>query len=288
MEKKLTIFIILCSFVASSFAQISVPVTDKDLSDYNRERQTIEMMNIDLSQTWLYMAKDNLMSSNKILVSEVVYNKNGSPEKMFFYDENQKIKNFTVIKYNNQNLPFEEIRFNTDSTLLNGIMYTYDKNNLLQQQINYSNDGKIVSSQSYNRSNDTIYVGVFNGKKEIISRNIITLEEKNSFDYIKNLVKIDESNRVIEQVVFEYDEMAELTKKFIVDEKNHAKMKDFVYNEDGALIKSSFYDTQSKLISSSSYEYDLYGNISRIIENTASDNSTKVFEIKYLSRTKEN
>ncbi len=288
MKNKFAIFIILCSLVPSSFAQISVPITDRDLSDYNRERQTIEMMNIDLSQTWLYMAKDNLMSSNKILVSEVGYNKNGSPEKIFFYDENQKIKNFTVIKYNNQNLPFEEIRFNGDSTLLNGIMYAYNKNNLLIQQINYSNNGKIIFSQSYNRSNDTIYVGVFNGKEEIVSRNIITLEEKNSYDYISKLMKIDQSNKVIEQVVFEYDEMAELTKKFIIDENNHAQTKGFVYNEDGALIKSSFYDIQSKLISSSSYEYDLYGNISRIIENTSIDNSTKIFEIKYLSRTKEN
>lgn len=288
MKKKLTAVIVFIFLVVSSIAQITVPITDKDLSDYNRERQTIEMMNIDMSQTWLYMAKGNLMSSNKILVSEVFYNENGSPEKMFFYDENQKIKNFTVIKYNNQNLPFEEIRFNSDSTLLNGIMYAYDKSNLLIQQVNYSNDGKIINTQSYNRSKDTIYVGVFNDKEELVSKNIITLEEKNSFSYIKSLMKIDESNKVVEQVVFEYDEMAELTKKFIVDENNQAKMKDFVYNEEGALIKSSFYNTQSQLISSSSYEYDLYGNISRIIESTASDNSTKVFEIKYLSRTKEN
>jgi len=192
MKKKIIIFVMLASFVDSNYAQISIPVKNKELRDYNRVRQPIEMINIDLSKTWLYIAKDNLMSSNKILVSEVVYNNNGSPEKMFFYDENQNIKTFTVIKYNNQNLPFEEIRFNADSTLLNGIMYAYDKNNLLLQQINYSNNGKIISSQSYNRSNDTIYVGVFNGKEEIISRNIITLEEKDYYNYIKNIVKIND------------------------------------------------------------------------------------------------
>ena len=281
------VLIVLFSLIfKQSLTQISIPITNKDLSDITRERETIAMMQIDLSQTWLYMVEDNIISTNRLLLSEIYY-ENGLPKKILFYNKNQKTEAFTIIKYNHQNLPFEEIRFNADSSLINGIMYEYDENNLLMREINYNNTANIVSVQTYNRSNDTIYVAVTNGNNELLNHKVICLETVSGVEYMKHLYKLDSVNKVIEQIAFEYNKMTDLTKKFIINESNHATMKDFVYDDNGALIKSSFYDTNSKLISSSSFEYDTYGNILRIIEKGDNDNSTKVFTINYLSKTKE-
>ncbi|MBN2777997.1 MAG: hypothetical protein JXR36_10150 [Bacteroidales bacterium] len=278
----------ICSLFALSFtsikSQVSVPLTNSDLDDIIREQSFMKSMGIDLSQTWLFMVKDNMISSNKLLVSEISYNNAGMPFKMFFFDENNKISNFTIVKYNNNNLPFEEIRFSADSSLINGIMYEYDESNLLKKQYNYNNKSEIISVFDYDRQNDSIYITEFDGNQNIKSTNLICLT-KGNLAKIKKIVKLDGNNNQIEKQEFEYDEMSSLRKKNIFENGIKTGYKEFVYNDEGALIKSSYLTNDSELINSTSYEYDNYGNIIRIIERSESDNSTKVFVINYLSKS---
>ncbi|MDD2633930.1 MAG: hypothetical protein PHW82_00355 [Bacteroidales bacterium] len=283
--KELYIIVLLSiSFVVVSNSQVSVPLTNKDLNDIRRERDFIKTMNINLSQTWLYMVKDNIISSNKLLVSEIVYNTDGLPQKICFFDENRKLNSFTVVKYNKQLLAFEEIRFSADSTLINGIMYEYDKNNLLSKQINYNNKAEIISIIINSRSNDTIYINDYDSNNNLKDASIIILDNISGTDLIKKTLKLDKNSMPVEKQIFEYDEMAALHKKTIFENGVSTGYKHFVYNEEGALVKSSFYDAVSELVSSTSYEYDQYGNLDRIIERAEKDNNTKVFMINYLSK----
>ena len=134
------------------------------MEQYNRERQAITTMNIDLSQTWLYMVKDNIISTNKVLLSEVFYSKQGLPELVVQYDENQNIVSNTKIRYNSRHLPFEEIKFSEDSSLISGIMYEYDENGFLKKQINYNENAIITSVQEYIRKQDSIIISVFDNQ----------------------------------------------------------------------------------------------------------------------------
>ncbi|MDD3858726.1 MAG: hypothetical protein PHW83_00890 [Bacteroidales bacterium] len=266
------------------WSQITVPITVKELSDYNRNRDLMSFMKIDMSQTWLYMVKDNVISSNRILVQEIYYNKSGLPEKIYQYDENQNVENFTVVKYNNQNLPFEEIKFSADSSLISGVMYEYDENNLLKVQIDYKTNAEIIAIQNYTRASDSIYVSVFDKNGALIYKNIILLSDVTDNALIKGMIKKDKNNTVFEKTVFEYDEFQSLQHKFIYDEKNQGTRRVFVYDEQGALVRTVTYGENLKVLSDSSFEYDEFGNVVRIIDYESEERSTKVYFIKYLSR----
>ena len=266
------------------WSQITVPITVKELSDYNRNRDLMSFMKIDMSQTWLYMVKDNVISSNRILVQEIYYNKSGLPEKIYQYDENQNVENFTVVKYNNQNLPFEEIKFSADSSLISGVMYEYNEDNTLKVQIDYKTNAEIIAIQNYARSSDSIYVSVFDKNGALIYKNIILLSDDTDNALIKGMIKKDKNNTVFEKTVFEYDEFQSLQHKFIYDEKNQGTRRVFVYDEQGALVRTVTYGENLKVLSDSSFEYDEFGNVVRIIDYESEERSTKVYFIKYLSR----
>jgi len=285
MKRILSIFIFISIISTIVKAQVNVPLTSSDLMDIQRERDIMKMMNIDVSQTWLYLVKDNMVSSNKYLVSEIIYNESGSPEKIVFFDEDMHVKSFTKVKYNKKNLPFEEIRFTSDSSLLNGIMYIYDKDDLLEKQINYNNSGDIISTYKYSRLNDTVFIDEFNGLDDLVSKSFLIIDSGERTDYIKKIVKINTSDNTVEKQIFEYDDMSLLTKKTIIEGESNTGYKTFVYNDDGALVKSSFYTENNEFVNSTSYEYDDYGNVIRIIERQEKDNSTKVFVINYLTKT---
>lgn len=278
------VLIISICFSISASTQVTVPITAKELGTYNRNRDLISFMKIGLSQTWLYMVKDNVISSNRLLVQEIYYNKSGLPEKIFHYDDSQKILSFTIVKYNNQKLPFEEIKFATDSTLLSGAMYEYDENNLLKTQIDYKTNAEIIAVQSYNRSADSIYVSVTDKNGALIYKNIILLSEASENALIKGMIKKDKNDTVFEKTVFEYDEFQSLRHKFIYDEKNQGTRRVFVYDDQGAMIRTVTYVDNLKILSDSSFEYDEYGNVVRIIDYESENTTTKVYFIKYLSK----
>jgi len=282
--KKGNVLIILICLYIQVWSQITVPITVKELGDYNRNRDLMSFMKIDLSQTWLYMVKDNVISSNRILVQEIYYNKSGLPEKIFQYDDSQKIQNFTVVKYNNQNLPFEEIKFAADSILISGVMYEYDENNLLKVQIDYKTNAEIIAIQNYTRSSDSIYVSVIDKNGVLIYKNIILLSDDTENALIKGMIKKDKNNTVFEKTVFEYDEFQSLRHKFIYDEQNQGTRRVFVYDDQGALVRAVTYGENLKVLSDSSFEYDELGNIVRIIDYESELRNTKVYFIKYLSR----
>jgi hypothetical protein len=276
-----TLFVVILSgMLASAYAQINVPINSKELSDYNREREVLSFMKIDLSQTWLYMVKDNVISSNKILVQEVYYNKSGVPERIVQYNEKQKPETFTVIKYNSKNLPFEEIKFSADSTLIKGTLFEYSENGYLNKQVDYNNEGGVIAVQNYNRYSDSIVVTVSDATGALIYKS--TMDFSGNPDLMKNLVKTDKRNTVFEKVVFEYDELQSLTRKFVYDSNNTGIKRDFVYNNEGALIRTMTYNEAQEIISDSSFEYDEYGNLIQIIDDDK--DSMKVYFINYLSK----
>jgi hypothetical protein len=271
-------------FISSSFAQITVPINEKELEDYAREREAMSAMKIDLSQTWLYMVKDNVISSNKLLLQEVYYSKLGTVETVVNYNENRNITNFKKIKYNNKNLPFEEIRFSSDSSLLGGVMFEYYENGLLKKQTDYDENATVTVMQEYVRSNDTIYVNVYDGKGVFVYRNIMLTETVSGTSLIKAMYKVDRNNNILETTILEYDQLLSLRRKMIYDDKNKGTKREFVYDDEGALLRSVTYNENNEIISDSSYEYDKYGNVIRIIEFDKETSSTKLYFINYLSK----
>ncbi|MDD3685876.1 MAG: hypothetical protein PHE56_03820 [Bacteroidales bacterium] len=276
-------FLMQC-FISSSFAQITVPINEKELEDYAREREAMSAMKIDLSQTWLYMVKDNVISSNKLLLQEVYYSKLGTVETVVNYNENRNITNFKKIKYNNKNLPFEEIRFSSDSSLLGGVMFEYYENGLLKKQTDYDENATVTVMQEYVRSNDTIFVNVYDGKGAFVYRNIMLTETVSGTSLIKAMYKVDRNNNILETTILEYDQLLSLRRKMIYDDKNKGTKREFVYDDEGALLRSVTYNENNEIISDSSYEYDKYGNVIRIIEFDKETSSTKLYFINYLSK----
>lgn len=277
--KSLQVLFLSCIFT-NTFCQINVPINSKELADYNREKEVVAFLKINLSQTWLYMVKDNIISSNKILIQEVYYNNSGVPERIVQYNEKQKPENFTTIKYNIKNLPFEEITFKADSTLVKGTLFEYDTNGYLNKQVDYNNEAGVIAVQSYTRYQDSIVVSVNDKGGNLIYRNTIDFAENK--DLMKSMVKTDLKNNVFEKVVFEYNELQSLTRKFVYNADNTGIRRDFVYNEEGALIRTVTYNESSEISSDSSFEYDDYGNIIRIVD--AEGDNMKVFFINYLSK----
>lgn len=278
------VIILISCLYSVGLAQITVPINEKELEDYTREREAMSYMKIDLSQTWLYMVKENIISSNKILLQEVYYSKAGTPETVMHYNENHSIANFKKIKYNSKNLPFEEIRFSTDSSLLGGVMFEYYDNGLLKKQTDYDENANITVIQEYVRSNDTIYLNVFDGKGTFVYRNIILTEKVSGAMLIKAMYKIDRNNKILETTILEYDELLSLRRKMIYDDKNNGTRREFVYDDDGALLRSVIYNENNEIITDSSFEYDKYGNVIRIIEFDKESASTKLYFINYLSK----
>lgn len=269
-----------------SFAQITVPINEKELADFTREREAMSFMSIDLSQTWLYMVKDNIISTNKILLQEVYYNNLGAPEKIIQYDENQNVSSFKTIKYNHKNLPFEEIRFSSDSLLLGGIMFEYYENDLLKKQIDYNENAIVTAIQEYQRTEDSIIVNVLDGQGIFVYRNILLTENTSETNLIKAMYKVDRNNNVLEMTVLEYDELLALRRKMIYDDKNKGTRRDFIYNEDGSLLRSVTYNEEGTVLNDASYEYDKFGNVIRLIEFDKKTSSTRLYFINYLSEKK--
>lgn len=279
----LSLFLLTHNFL---FSQVTVPISEKEMEQYNRERQAIMAMKIDLSQTWLYMVKNNVISSNKILLSEVFYSKQGLPELVVQYDENQKITSSTRVKYNSKNLPFEEIKFAADSSLIGGILFEYDKNGLLNKQVHYNESGVITAIQQYLRKQDTIFMSVFNNSAEFIYGNALIFENKNGQSLLKSMYKIDSSHNIIEKNLFDYDEIYALRSKIVYDDKDLGTQKNFVYNDDGALVRTIITNSAGIHISDTSFEYDEYGNLIRIVEYEEETGTAKLFFINYLSLVK--
>ncbi len=287
-KKKWGLLMVFCLTTLVSISQITVPVSKKELANYNREREAMTFMKIDLSQTWLYMVKDNIISSNKILIQEIYYSQLGLAERIMQFDENQNLKTFTVVKYNNRHLPFEEIKFSADSVLEGGVMFEYDKNDLLSKQVDYDNNAEIIAAQTYFRSNDSIYVLVTDKSGNLIYKNFISITGDSKNDLIKSMEKKDKNNTLFEKTIFEYDELQSLRRKTVYDNKNRGTKREFVYNDDGALIRTVTYDENSTILTDSSFEYDQYGNVTRIIDLNSENGITKVYFIKYLAKVSGN
>jgi len=283
MKRIVVCLLAIVIFPILGYSQVNVPLTKTDLNDIQREREIMQMMNIDISQTWLYMVKENLVSTNRILVSEITYNNNACPERMVFFIDDTLVESFTVIKYNNNLLPFEEIRFSADSSLINGIMYMYDDNNLLSDQVNYNNKAEVISRFEYRRAQDSIYIYEYDKNDELISSSIILTNNYGSQELIEKIVKIDAKNKQVEEQYFKYDEMSVLRKKILMKDGESAGYKEFIYNDDGALVKSSYFKDTDNLMNSTSFEYDSYGNMIRILEKEIGA-ETKVYAIKYLTK----
>jgi hypothetical protein len=265
-------------------AQITVPINEKELEDYNREREAMIAMKIDLSQTWLYMVRDNIISSNKILLQEVYYSKAGTPETVKHYNEKNSVAHFKKIKYNSKNLPFEEISFSTDSSLLGGVMFEYYDNGVLKKQTDYDENANVTVMQEYVRSNDTIYINVYDGKGVFVYRNIMLTEKVSGTTLIKAMYKVDKNNNILETTILEYDQLLSLRRKMIYDDKNKGTKREFVYDDEGALLRTVTYNESNQTITDSSFEYDSYGNVIRIIEFDRETASTKLYFINYLSK----
>lgn len=284
MRRKLVVIFSIMLSAWSVYAQVSVPLTNSDLMDIERERDIMKMMNIDVSQTWMSLVKGSIVSTNRVLVSEIYYNDFGCPEKMMFFDERKNLETFTVVKYNNNKLPFEEIRFSADSSLINGIMYIYDDTDLLEKQINYNNAADILSTYVYERTADSVLIYEYDYADELLSSSYFLMKSESFTGRIDKIVKKDYKNNTSEKQIFEYDDMSILTRKLLFENNNSAGFKTFIYSDEGALLKVSFYNDQDVLINSTSYEYDSFGNIISIIEKDEVENMSKVFSIKYLTR----
>lgn len=282
------VFLTLClvfTFVLM-FSQVNIPINKREYDNYIREAAIIASMKIDLAQTWMYLVKDNLVSSNKVLVQEVYFTKVGLPEKIFYFNEDNSVNTFSIIKYNFKNLPFEEIRYTADTSLIEGILYEYNRNGFLSKQIFYDNKANIIKTQVYENIGDTIMVTIYKNDSIILFKDIITFNDDWENGTVKKLLKLDRNNTVIENTTFVYNEFDAIRSKITYDAKNQGVIKEFFYDDNGALIRTVTKTDKGIVLNDSSFEYDSYGNVKTIIDYNPIEKISKLFVINYLSKTK--
>ncbi|MEJ5266965.1 MAG: hypothetical protein WHW07_04095 [Bacteroidales bacterium] len=269
-----------------SFSQVNIPINKREYDNYNREAAIIASMRIDLAQTWLYIVKDNLVSSNKVLVQEVYFTKAGLPEKIFYFNEDSTVNSFSIIKYNFRNLPFEEIRYTSDSSLIDGILYEYNRNGFLSKQIFYDNKANVIRTLVYENIGDTIMVTSYKNDSIILFKDIIIFNDGWENGTVKKLLKLDKNNSVIENSTFVYNEFDAIRSKITYDAKNQGVIKEFFYDDNGAVIRTVTKTDYGIILNDSSFEYDSYGNVKTIIDYNPIEKMSKLFVINYLSKTK--
>ena len=282
------IFFALCLVFASilMFSQVNIPINKREYENYIREAAIIASMKIDLAQTWMYLVKDNLVSSNKVLMQEVYFTKAGLPEKIFYFNEDNTVNTFSIINYNFKNLPFEEIRYNADSSLIEGILYEYNRNGFLSKQIFYDNNANIIKTQVYENIGDTIMVTSYKNDSIILFKDIITFNDGWENGNVKKLLKLDRNNTVLENTTFVYNEFDAIRSRITYDAKNQGVIKEFFYDDNGALIRTVTKTDKGIVLNDSSFEYDSYGNVKTIIDYNPIEKISKLFVINYLSKTK--
>ncbi|HOK38779.1 MAG TPA: hypothetical protein P5538_08150 [Bacteroidales bacterium] len=269
-----------------SFSQVNIPINKREYDNYNREAAIIASMRIDLVQTWLYIVKDNLVSSNKLLVQEVYFTKAGLPEKIFYFNEDSTVNSFSIIKYNFRNFPFEEIRYTSDSSLIDGILYEYNRNGFLSKQIFYDNKANVIRTLVYENIGDTIMVTSYKNDSIILFKDIIIFNDGWENGTVKKLLKLDKNNSVIENSTFVYNEFDAIRSKITYDAKNQGVIKEFFYDDNGAVIRTVTKTDYGIILNDSSFEYDSYGNVKTIIDYNPIEKMSKLFVINYLSKTK--
>jgi antitoxin component YwqK of YwqJK toxin-antitoxin module len=269
-----------------SFSQVNIPINKREYDNYNREAAIIASMRIDLAQTWLYIVKDNLVSSNKVLVQEVYFTKAGLPEKIFYFNEDSTVNSFSIIKYNFRNFPFEEIRYTSDSSLIDGILYEYNRNGFLSKQIFYDNKANVIRTLVYENIGDTIMVTSYKNDSIILFKDIIIFNDGWENGTVKKLLKLDKNNSVIENSTFVYNEFDAIRSKITYDAKNQGVIKEFFYDDNGAVIRTVTKTDYGIILNDSSFEYDSYGNVKTIIDYNPIEKMSKLFVINYLSKTK--
>lgn len=284
MKPKIIFLIILLNIIhiKNISSQINIPVADNDLYINNNVKDIISSKNINSAQVWLYSIKNNIISNNKFLVTEITFNKQGLPEKVINFNEKQNISFFTVIKYKNDLLPFEEITFTSDTALIDGTFYEYDENKLLKRKIHYNNSGEIDHIGSYLR-NDSIQI-VITGRnnKTTLSHSLITSKDKGK-ELIKNIIKVDHSGDFI-NARHSNNKLTPPTKKYDCGKNDQGSSKEFIYKDNGVISKTITYDSHKKEIENSSYEYNEDGNLVRIIEHQDKNNTTNIYTIRYFTK----
>jgi len=262
--------VILTLFSITGWAQVWIPVTSSDVASCKSYSQKIKENSYHSSVTWKVTVKDNVISRTKSLFSETYYNDYGQPVKIMYFGEGNRLRLFTVVKYNSRNLPFEEINFTPDSVMIGGTLYEYNSDNLLASQISYLGSA-VTANYRIDRMADSIVVSELDSLGKVIScgsiSNIDNDQKELVFRRAQNPAKYSD----------DYDILSEVTHKHIV---GAAEKKVFIYDND-KVVKTSVFARDGEEISSASLEYDIYGNISRIIERRENDGATIVYMINY-------
>ena len=264
----LTLFVLLLS--VAGLAQVWIPVTESDAVSCRNYSRKIKENSYHSSVTWKVTVKDNVISRTKVLFSETYYNENGQPSRIVYFGRDNRPKSFVIVKYNSRNLPFEEVNFTADSVMVGGTLYEYNDKNMLESQISYVGNS-VTSHYRIERLSDSIVVSEIDSLGKVVSRGSIS----SIADDQKELVFRRAQNP--EKTNSDYDILSEVTRKHIV---GVAEKKVFIYEND-KVVKTSVFDHDGEEISSASLEYDMFGNISRIIERREKDGATNVYMINY-------
>ena len=255
----------------TGWVQVWIPVTKSDAVACWTYSQNIKEKSYHSSVTWKATVKDNVISrTKKVLFSETYYNERGQSSKIIYFDEENRPKCFTIVKYNSRNLPFEEINFTPDSVLIGGTLYEYNDENMLVSHVSYQG-ASVTSNYRIERMSDSIVVSEVDSLGKVVSSGSIS----SIADDQKELVFRRAQSQ--ENPAGDYDILSEITRKHIV---GSAEKKVFIYEND-KVVKTSVFGHDGEEISSASLEYDQSGNIIRIIERLENDGATNVYMIKY-------
>lgn len=251
-------------------SQVWIPVTSSDAVSCRNYSRNIKQKSYHSSVTWKVTVKDNLISRTKVLFSETYYNDNGQVSRVIYFGEGNRPKSFTIVKYNSRNLPLEEINFTPDSVMIGGILYEYNEEDMLSSQISYIG-ASVTGHYRIERLSDSIVVSEVDSLGKVLSRGSISSIASDQKELVFRRAQVPE------KTVDDYDILSEVTRKHIV---GVAEKKVFIYEND-KVVKTSVYGHDGEEISSASLEYDMSGNISRIIERREKDGATNVYMINY-------
>lgn len=267
------------------FSQFSLPITQKDFADYERERKIRSFIGIDLSVTKANEIKNNELTDNSIVVSRIYYQETGVPKKIIHYDSLGRFESFSKIQYYENFLPKEKKRFSKDSVLLDGVIYEYNQDNLISSLINFRSPALLLTRTEYLYKQNKVVESHYNSENSLLYKHEMQYFEESEKSNLKSSIKSDADNHVFETIKYSYDKNGRLHEKNTISDFKGKTTKNYFYNIEGAITETIEKDLINNEVLHTVFQYDDFGNLIKIIEYDGEENIQSYLTVEYFVKS---
>jgi hypothetical protein len=192
--------------------------------------------------------------NDSYLKSNVVLDENGNEILNEQYLGSDELESKVVSKYNEQGLLVEEIHFDEDLFETERIQNFYDSDGKLNQSTNAFRDGSVTikSIERYETDRRLIIT-------ERSEEGEFEFCEKIDFDMHGNIISrkiVDDTGKVLNEYIFEYNNQNELSKEIIIENKILISETTYMYNVNLQLLKRISYNLKGEIINWAAFEYN--------------------------------